>query len=166
MPHWKLMTDRDFLGACDLQGKEVVCTISRVEQGALNRAGSKKTDRKPVISFEGKAKRLVGNATNCTTLERMYGSDTTGWVGKRVTLYPTTTKLKGVDVECIRIRPTPPRSATRDTPTAETPRTEIVAEMTAESPTGSSDPTPEEIEEIRAQELREAAEQERERRGG
>lgn len=162
MPHWKTMVDRDFLGACDLQGRDVICTIAQVEQGALKRAGSSKSDRKPVIRFAGKDKRFVVNATNATTISQMYGPRTEQWIGKRITLYPTTAKLKGQDVEAIRVRPTPPRSGAPDAPLAATPPTEIEANLTERS---SSDPTPEEIEAIRAQEQAEAEAELRSREG-
>ena len=60
--------------------------------------------------FRGASKPLIAGATLCTTIEGMYGSDIEQWVGKLVTLYPTTTDVgpkKGVP--CIRIRPSVPR---------------------------------------------------------
>lgn len=135
MPHWKLLTDRDFLGACDLQGRDVTVTISRVEQGTLARAGSSKKERKPVLSFQGKDKRFVLNNTNGKTLETLYGSDYSQWIGKRVTLYPTTTRFGKDTVDCIRIRPKAPGAAVRDTPNApEHDAPEVHAELTGREP--------------------------------
>ena len=34
----------------------------------------------------------------------MYGSDTTKWVGQRITIYPTTTQVGRDTVDCIRVR--------------------------------------------------------------
>lgn len=104
--HWKSMTDRDWMFAFDLQGKEFTLTIDRIEPGNVVGTGGKKT-KKPVAFFkESKSgKPLALCATNCKTIEKLYGADIEGWAGKRVTLYPTTTNFGGEVVECIRIRP-------------------------------------------------------------
>ncbi len=109
MPHWKSMVDRDFMFAFDLQGKDVTVTIDRVIGGELTGPGGKKS-KKPLCSFrESKSgKPLAMNATNCKSVAALYGNDTDGWVGKRVTLYPTTTQMGGETVECIRVRPKVP----------------------------------------------------------
>lgn len=109
MPHWKSMTDRDWLFAFDLQGKDVTLTIERVEAGNVSGTGGKKT-RKPVVHFkEGQNKKPLALAvTNCKTIAGMYGNDTDAWVGKRITLFPTTTTFGGETVECIRVRPNIP----------------------------------------------------------
>jgi F0F1-type ATP synthase alpha subunit len=146
--HYKLMYDRDFLGAADLLGREVICTISRVEQGTLNRAGTKKTDRKPVVLFEGKAKKFVLNATNGATIAGLYGTNTDLWRGKRITLYASTTKLKGVEVECVRVKNVEPSTRTPDTRESAPPQTEIMANL--------SEMPPDEIAHIKALEQSEA----------
>lgn len=112
MPHWKSMMDRDFIFAFDLNGKEVAVTISRVEAGTLNGSGGRKA-KKPVVYFEGKEKGLALNSTNCKTIAKLYGNYTEKWIGKQITLYPTTTEMAGETVECIRVRPQAPR---RETP--------------------------------------------------
>jgi len=106
--HWKSMTERDYIFAFDLNGKDVTVTIARVEQGSLASAGGRKT-KKPVAFFEGKEKGLALNATNCKTIAALYGNYVEKWVGKSVTLYPTTTQMGGETVECIRIRPMVPK---------------------------------------------------------
>lgn len=114
------MTDRDWLFAFDLQGKDVTLTIEKVEAGNITGTGGKKS-RKPVVHFkEGQNKKPLALAvTNCKAIASMYGNDVEQWVGKRVTLYPTTTSFGGETVECIRIRPVKPpekggRSATEE----------------------------------------------------
>ncbi len=109
MPHWKSMTDRDWLFAFDLKGKDVTLTIEKVEGGSVTGTGGKKS-RKPIVHFrEGAEKKPLALAvTNCKIIAKMYGDDTDAWVGKRVTLYPTTTTFAGEVVDCIRIRPTQP----------------------------------------------------------
>ena len=108
MPHWKSMMDRDYIFAFDLNGKDVTVTIARVEAGTLNGSSGRKA-KKPVVFFEGKEKGLALNSTNCKTVAKLYGNYTEKWIGKQITIYPTTTEMAGETVECIRVRPTAPR---------------------------------------------------------
>lgn len=112
MPHWKSMMDRDFMFAFDLAGKDVTVTIERVTAGELTGTGGKKS-KKPLCYFkEGTSKKpLALNSTNCKTIAAMYGNDTEQWVGKRITLFPTTTQFGSEQMECIRVRPTIPTEA-------------------------------------------------------
>lgn len=102
------MTDREYMYAFDLNGRDVTVTIERVVAGELNN-GTKK-NKKPLAYFkESKSgKPLALNATNCKTIAGMYGPDTDDWIGKRVTLFPTTTNSPEGVVECVRIRPKVP----------------------------------------------------------
>ncbi len=115
MPHWKSMTERDYLFAFDLNGKDVTLTIEKVVAGEI--VGQKgKKNKKPMCFFkEGREKKpLALNATNCKAISAMYGNDTDNWIGKRVTLYPTQTEMGGETVDCIRVRPrVPPERAAR-----------------------------------------------------
>ena len=115
MPHWKSMTDRDYVYAFDLQGKDTVVTIERVTAGELTAAGGRKS-KKPLCYFKGKQKPLAMNATNCKTVAALFGNLTEDWVGKKITLYPTTTTMAGVECECIRIRPQVPSGPATATP--------------------------------------------------
>jgi hypothetical protein len=106
MPHWKSMMDRDYLFAFDLQGRDCTVTIAKVTGGEIKGTGGKKS-KKPLCYFrESKDNRPLGlNSTNCKTIAAMYGNDTAGWIGKRITLYPTTTSFGSETVDCIRVRP-------------------------------------------------------------
>ena len=106
MPDYRTFFDRDYIGAWDLPG-DVTVTISKVEGRELISAGGRKT-RKPVVWFEGKEKGLALNKTNSKIIATLYGNDTAGWVGKRVTLYPTKTSMGPETVDCVRVRPTVP----------------------------------------------------------
>lgn len=112
MPHWKSLTDREYLYAFDLQGHDVTLTIERVIGGELVGPGGKKS-KKPLCYFrEGRDKKpLALNATNCKAIAAMYGNDTDNWAGKRITIYPTTTQMGGETCECIRVRPQIPAAA-------------------------------------------------------
>ena len=62
-------------------------------------------EEKPVLRFNEAKKGLVLNRINSTTIQELYGPETTAWTGKRITLFPTTTEFQGKNVPCIRVRP-------------------------------------------------------------
>jgi hypothetical protein len=103
MSDYRSMFDRDYIAAFDLAGKDATITITKVEGRKL------KSDRgeqlKPVIWFEGSDKAFIGNKTNTKTIAAMYGNQTEDWIGKQITIYPTTTDVGGETRECIRVRP-------------------------------------------------------------
>lgn len=115
MAHWRTMMDNATMTAGDLAGRgDVTATIESVKAGSLKVQGGKK--KAPLIKFSGFALPLGANPTNCTTITRMYGSDTDGWAGKRVTLYVAMVKApdpddrtKTVLTEAIRVRPEVPK---------------------------------------------------------
>ena len=109
--HWRTMMSSEYLYAADLLGRDIVVTIEKIVAGKLIGEGGREA-KKPLVHFAGKKKPLALNATNCKTIASIYGTnDMAQWIGKRITLYPTTTKVKGQTEECIRIRPTVPRGA-------------------------------------------------------
>jgi hypothetical protein len=108
MPDFRTMFDKEFLYAFNLQGREVTVEIERVKAGSVTGEGGKKS-KKPVCYFKGKDKPLALNVTNCKVIAGMYGTNTDGWIGKRITIYPTTTDFGGKTCDCIRVRPGVPR---------------------------------------------------------
>ena len=119
MTDYRSMFDRDYLGAWDLP-HDVTVTISKVEARKLKN-GSSKANSKPVLFFQGKEKGMACNKTNGKTIAAMYGPDIEKWIGKRVTLYATTTTFGSDTVECIRVRPAVPtgKSSAPDKPSEE-----------------------------------------------
>jgi hypothetical protein len=141
MPHWKkLMDAKDMLYAFDLDGRDVTVTITRVIGGELTGEQGRKT-KKPIAHLAGTPKKLALNATNCTTIEQLTGtSDYEKWVGVRVTLFPTTTNFGGKTVDCIRVRPYPPKDDSKSTGKGGKPSaSQLPAQMTAPLPP-SGDP--------------------------
>lgn len=103
MAHYRLMYPSEYLNAADLLGKDVKVTIERIEMEAVPGAdGTKK--QKPVVTFKGKSKRLPLPKTCAKTIAARFGTDTEKWIGKEITVYPTTCMAFGQEVECIRIR--------------------------------------------------------------
>lgn len=109
---YRSMFDRDYLGVWDLQGRDVTVRIARVVAGTLTAPGGRKS-KKPVVYFEKTEKGLALNKTNAKTIAGMYGNDTSAWIGKRITLYPTMTDFGGQPVEAVRVRPTVPQAKSR-----------------------------------------------------
>lgn len=110
MTHWKSMTDRTYVGAwCVPEDKTV--EITKVEAVKLEGIPSEgiKASKRPVLSFKGTPLKLIAGATVCKTITSLYGPDVSKWVGKKITLYATTTKSKGgTMVDCVRVRPAIP----------------------------------------------------------
>lgn len=104
MADFRTMYDAQCLFAFHLQGKEVTVKIAKVDAGELIGDKGKKS-KKPMVYFEGKDLPLGLNKTNGKTISAMYGNDTSAWIGKHITIYPTTTKFGGETVDCIRVRP-------------------------------------------------------------
>ena len=110
MTHFRAFMDHELLGAWDLpEDRDVVVEIERVAGGELTAMGGKKNKR-PVVTFKGKHKKMVFNVTNCKAVAGMYGYHVEKWTGKRIALYVTTTRDPngGGEVPCIRVRPQVP----------------------------------------------------------
>ncbi len=104
--------EKAHLGAWDLQGRDVTVVIRAVSNPKLRTEGGG-TQKKPVVFFEGTEKSLVLNKTNTATIVSLYGTKVGDWIGKRITLYPTTTKFGRETVDAIRIRPKKPSDKPR-----------------------------------------------------
>ena len=101
--------DKDYVYAYDLEGKDATVTIERVTGGTLIGTGGK-SSKKPVLFFKGTKKGLALNITNARVIAGLYGGfDSESWLGKKITLYPTTTTLGSQTVDCIRIRSVIPK---------------------------------------------------------
>jgi hypothetical protein len=106
MPSLSELFPTQNLSAGDLNGKEVTVTIESV---SVEKIGD---DVRGILSFRGAQKRLVLNKTNAYAIGEHYGEgEANDWVGKQITLYPTTTMYQGKRVACIRVRVTPPAAA-------------------------------------------------------
>lgn len=112
MPSYKAAFG-SFLKTEDLQGKAIKAVIESVEIEEIK--GDDGKEKKLVARFVGKDKGLILNRTNCESLEHICGSDDyESWVGHQIVLFPTTTKMAGKTVPCLRVRA--PQSATPPPP--------------------------------------------------
>jgi hypothetical protein len=74
------------LKAVDFIGKNLKVVISGVEIREYPAKDDQPANSKPALSFEGKDKQLVLNATNTKILCRAYGDDSDGWSGHEIGL--------------------------------------------------------------------------------
>lgn len=107
MADFRSFFDQPYVGAWDLNGKDVTVVISKVTGGEVMGDGGRKS-RKLILHFEGKDKPMVCNKTNGKTIAALYGNDAGEWAGKAITLYPTTTTMGSETKDCIRVRPRVP----------------------------------------------------------
>jgi hypothetical protein len=94
---WDELYPGRFLKAADLKGKKVTLKIAGVKLEEL--IGDKGPQVKGLISFDRTEKQLALNKTNGICLKDMFGKKVQEWIGKRVTLFPTTYN----DDDCIRV---------------------------------------------------------------
>ena len=135
MTHWKQLANYDYLGAYSLEnGKDKTVTIKKiVKELVTGHAGRK--ENCIVAYFSDEEKPMILNKTNCKTIQKIYGTPLIEeWIGKKITLYASTTSLAGETVECLRIRPYPP-AADKPAPKCEECGADItgVGKMTAEA---------------------------------
>lgn len=103
--HWRTGFSSQFVHAEDLKGREHEVEIESVKLEALQIPRMKEKQKKWVIKFKGRPKGMVLNKTNAQAIAKRTGESVVEkWVGKTVTLYPTTDRLGADVVPCIRIK--------------------------------------------------------------
>lgn len=109
--HWKEALPGDYLGAYSLNGQDLIVTIQSASKEIVTGANGKKEECL-VIRFKEQVMDMVCNRTNAKTITKVLGTPfLEDWSGKKIQIYPTTTKFGGEVVECIRVRPTAPKQA-------------------------------------------------------
>lgn len=93
-----------YLRTGDLPNKEIVNVVIDNLQVEDLMGNGNPSDKKPVLSFQGKSKGLVLNKTNANIVSDQYGDETDAWKGKPVGLYATETEFRGKMVPCVRIK--------------------------------------------------------------
>lgn len=91
----------DYLKASDLGNKAVTVTIESVELVDVGQGRDK--EQKILIRFVGKQKGLICNKTNATTIGKLYGPETDGWVGQSIILQSREVEFSGEMVWAIRV---------------------------------------------------------------
>jgi hypothetical protein len=98
-----LLFPSDYLQADDLRGKDVTVTIASIEPRHELKGENNRIEHKPVVTVKNGTKKWVLNKTNAKTIAKKHGKPM-DWIGKQVTLYPTTCTAFGETVDCIRVR--------------------------------------------------------------
>ena len=107
--HWKRLINPNYIGAYMVES-DLTVRITSVGRELVKGEGGK-AEECTVAHLEG-TKPMILNRTNCKTITKLYGTPyIEDWVGKLITIYPTTTKVAGETVECLRIRATVPTVA-------------------------------------------------------
>lgn len=104
--HWKKLVNPVYLGVYSLPNEQddLTVTILSVAREQVISEGGKKEEC--TVAQIKNNKPLILNRTNCKTIAKLYDSPyIEDWEGKQITLFASTTKLKGDVVECLRIRP-------------------------------------------------------------
>lgn len=76
-----------FIKAGEFAGKPVTLTITGVELEDLEKEDNT-TKTSPIVTFAETKRQWVLIKTNAQCLVAMWGPDTDGWIGHKVTLYP------------------------------------------------------------------------------
>lgn len=105
--------DSSVLRVWHLRGKDCTFKITGVARLASTFKGE---DRKQpllqLVNRKGNATLpLALNKTNAKTIAALYGNNPFQWVGKTITLFPSTTDVGGETRDCIRIRNQVPGTA-------------------------------------------------------
>lgn len=102
--HWRNLTDLNHLRAeCFAPKEKKVLTIKEVRQEKIT-SNNGEVDVKPVVTFVEDVLPMVLNVTNCKTIEKLYGTGNIyEWIGKKIQVFATSTKVAGQSVPCLRI---------------------------------------------------------------
>lgn len=87
-----------YLKASDLAGREFRMRIKAVKLENI------RGTNRPVLYLEKAQKGLILNKTNAAAIAALYGTETDGWPGKDLTLFPTMVDFRGRPVPTIRIK--------------------------------------------------------------
>lgn len=102
--HWRNLTDLEHLRAeCFAPREKKVLTIKEIKREKLTSQNGA-VEEKPVAYFEENVLPMVLNVTNCKMIEKLYGTGNIyDWIGKKIQVIATKTKVAGESVPCLRI---------------------------------------------------------------
>lgn len=102
--HWKKLRNPDYIGAWSLDnGNDKTVIIEKVVKEMVKGEGGK--EESCTIAYLKNEKPFIINATNAKMIQKIHNTPyIEDWAGKKITLYVSKTKLKGEDVECLRVR--------------------------------------------------------------
>jgi hypothetical protein len=91
-----------------LKGSDLRAPVQVIIASAEIKELGKQKDQKLVIglrTLQGQSlnKKLALNKSNALAIGALYGQETDAWLGKQITLFPSTTQFNGQQVACIRV---------------------------------------------------------------
>ena len=89
----------NYLKSEDLQGRDVPVVIAGTEMEMLG------NERKLVLSFQGKTKKMICNKTNAGRIAYLYGDELNDWIGREIVLTSEFVEFQGKTVKGLRVRP-------------------------------------------------------------
>lgn len=109
MTNWKKFKNHNFLGSWDVEGKDLVLTISGAGQQDVQNPSGKK-EKCLVVSFaEDGYKPMIINSTNGKSIEKATGTPyIEQWPGHRIAIFTAKVSAFGDMVDALRIRDTEP----------------------------------------------------------
>ena len=113
--HWKKMLNYDYLGAYSLDnGNDLTVTITTTDRAIVKSAQHPKGEDCFVANFKEVDKPMILNATNCKTIQGLYGAFIEDWEGKQITLFIKDVKAFGTVTDALRIRDFEPKPVNVD----------------------------------------------------
>jgi hypothetical protein len=105
--NWEAMFASDYIRAVDFGSRVFNGEISEVRLCKMEDEKTGKEKDKGVVFFKGQPKGWVLCKTNAICLAAMFGPETTGWAGKRVTLFSAEVSVGKEKKPGIRVRGSP-----------------------------------------------------------
>ena len=103
--HWKKNFNYNYIGAYSLPvGSDMILTIKEMQQEEVAQLNGKKDMCFTAHFSEANVKPMILNKTNCKIIEKMYGSFTEDWVGKKIQIYSAKVSAFGTETDALRIR--------------------------------------------------------------
>lgn len=112
--HWKKLNNPDYLGAYAFQpGEEKVVTIKEVKRETVFNPSSSGKEECTVAYFVEDVKPMILNATNCKTIQRVWGTPfIEDWKNRKITLRVKKISAFGEMVDAVRVSPDRPEAET------------------------------------------------------
>ena len=99
MPSFQEMFPSRFVNSAMLESGPLHLTINDVTQETVNNDG----EQRWALNFAEIGQLLSLNKTNASTLAGLFGGDSDGWIGKRITLVRQEVEYKGARTWGVRI---------------------------------------------------------------
>lgn len=109
--HINDMFPSKYVSAWDLKGKDVTVTIARISQAEEFNQETEKKETIWLLWFKGAQKAMRCKPVHAKAIAALYGPNNTTWIGKAITLYPTTVKAFGKVHDVVRVRDHKPTQA-------------------------------------------------------